>query len=645
MANVSHTDLRRRTSAKVTVDDLLDAAGLAFERCGVAQATMVDVAHQAGCSRATLYRNFANREALHLAFVHRATLRIAAVIAPRRAPQTPRAMVDLIVRGINAVRADPLLAVWFEPNNMAIPIALSQNSELLHAMTTGLAGELDRDSRPRADIELLGAWVLRCIVSMLAMPGESEEQERAMLETFVVPLLLPLTPSPHLTPLTPDKRADHDLCVRPGGGRLLRHRRHDPADETRGGGVMTDDSFGDSLDDIDLTDASVWERGAPHEWLDRLRTESPVHWHKESDGPGFWALTRHDDVRRVSTSPGEFSSWVGGPLRLDMEGDALDQLRMVIIGMDPPDHRDFRTIVSRAFTPKMIARLEESLRVETARVVGELRDGTSCEFVADVAARIPMWSISELMGVPPEDRHRLYELSHALIDDQDPEIAPTPETAMESSAEIFAYALEMAARERANPSGSLTSTLLEAEVNGRRLDDMEFTLFFMFLIVAGNETTRTASSHGLLSLLDHPESLDRLVRDPGLMPSAVEEILRWQPPIQHFRRTATTDLVLGGQPIAEGDKVLMWYAGSNRDPSVFADPHRFLIDRSPNPQQSFGIGAHFCLGANLARVSLHILFSELLGTIENIGLEAPPRRLHSNLINGIKEMRISYDVR
>ncbi len=286
---------------------------------------------------------------------------------------------------------------------------------------------------------------------------------------------------------------------------------------------------------------------------------------------------------------------------------------MVIIGMDPPDHRDFRTIVSRAFTPKMIGRLEESLRTETKRVVGELRGGTRCEFVADVAARIPMWSISELMGVPPEDRHRLYELSHALIDDQDPEIAPTPETAMVATAEIFAYAAEMAARERANPSDSLTSALLEAEVDGRRLDDLEFTLFFIFLIVAGNETTRTASSHGLLSLLDHPESLDRLVRDPSLMPSAVEEILRWEPPIHHFRRTATADLELGGQPIAKGDKVLMWYAGANRDPDVFADPHRFLIDRSPNPQLSFGIGEHFCLGANLARLSLRLLFTELLG--------------------------------
>lgn len=397
------------------------------------------------------------------------------------------------------------------------------------------------------------------------------------------------------------------------------------------------------LSDIDLTDASVWEQAAPHEWLDRLRTHDPVHWHPESDGPGFWTIVRHEDVRRVSTSPLEFSNWVSGPTRLEPE--SMDQVRMIIIGMDPPEHRAFRNIVAKAFTPKMIAQLQESLAAETARVVGELRDKNSCDFVTEVAARIPMWSISELMGVPESDRYRLYELSHALIDDQDPEVAPTAETSMNSSVEIFGYANEMAARERANPTGSLTSMLLEAEVDGRKLTDTEYTLFFMFLIVAGNETTRTASSHGLHTLIQHPDAMARLVADPSLMPGAVEEILRWQPPIHHFRRTATRDTTIGDQAIAEGDKVIMWYAGSNRDPAVFDDPHTFRIDRTPNPQQSFGIGEHFCLGANLARLSLRLLFNELLGTIENIELEAPPRRLHSNLINGIKEMRIRYDVR
>ena len=409
---------------------------------------------------------------------------------------------------------------------------------------------------------------------------------------------------------------------------------------------LNDSALNDiELDDIDLTDASVWEQAAPHDWLDRMRSESPVHWHPETDGQGFWALTGHDVVRQVSVSPGEFSSYAQGPTRLDPEPHSLDQVRMVIIGMDPPDHRAFRSIVSKAFTPKTLAQLHESLAAETKRVVAEMRDGDRCDFVTDVAAPIPMWSISELMGVPESDRYRLYELSHALIDDQDPEVAPTAETSMNASLEIFEYAHALAERERANPSGNLTSALLQAEVDGRQLADMEYTLFFLFLIVAGNETTRTASSHGLLALMNHPEQMQRLAENPDLMPGAVEEILRWEPPIHHMRRTATTDVELAGQKISTGDKVLMWYPGANRDPSVFDEPHEFRIDRTPNPQQSFGIGEHFCLGANLARLSLRLLFTELLATIENVELAAPPRRLHSNLINGIKEMQITYDVR
>ena len=400
-----------------------------------------------------------------------------------------------------------------------------------------------------------------------------------------------------------------------------------------------------SLGDIDLTDASVWERAAPHDWLDQLRSEDPVHWHEESDGPGFWALTRHEDVQRVSSSPGEFSSWIGGPLRLDPPPETLEQLRMVIIGMDPPDHRTFRGIVSTAFTPRMIATLEDALRAETARVVGELRDSDRCDFVADVAARIPMWSISELMGVPEADRHRLHELSHSLIDDQDPEVAPTPETSTEASAEIFGYAAEMAARERADPTGSLTNVLLDAEVDGRKLTDVEFTLFFIFLIVAGNETTRTASTQGLRALIEHPDEFARLKAEPELMPTAVDEIVRWEPPIHHFRRTATRDVRIGDREVAEGDKVLMWYAAANRDPAVFDDPHAFRVDRAHNPHLGFGIGEHFCLGAHLARLSLRLLFTELLQTVDEVALLELPRRLHSNLINGIKEMPIGYTLR
>jgi cholest-4-en-3-one 26-monooxygenase len=319
---------------------------------------------------------------------------------------------------------------------------------------------------------------------------------------------------------------------------------------------------------------------------------------------------------------------------------------MVIIGMDPPDHRTFRTLVSKAFTPKVINQIEPALRSEARRVAAELREGTRCDVVPDVAARIPMWSISELMGVPEPDRQRLYELSHALIDDQDLEIAPTPETSMMASAEIFAYATEMAERARSTGTGTgtgdITSALVNAEVDGRSLTDLEFCLFFIFLIVAGNETTRTATSHGLVALLDHPDQLEQLREDPRRIPAAVEEIIRWQPPIHHFRRTATSDIEIGGKKVAAGDKVIMWYASANRDNAVIDHPHTFRIDRTPNPQLSFGIGEHFCLGASLARLSLTVIFEELLAAIDDIELAAPPRRLHSTPPNGIKELQITY---
>ncbi len=404
---------------------------------------------------------------------------------------------------------------------------------------------------------------------------------------------------------------------------------------------MSTTTTGMDLSTIDLTDAGVWQRGAPHEWLDAIRTQDPVFWHEESDGEGFWTIPRHEDVRYVSSNPLLFSNWIGGPMRLTPEGGA-DAVRLVIIGMDPPEHRMFRSIVSRAFTPRMIAELESSLRRETKRVIDDLRGRTRCDFVPDVAARVPMWSISELMGVPLEDRHLMYELSHALIDDQDKEVAPSEEAKQADSARLFGYAMEMAAKERANPGNNLTSALLAAEVDGRALTDMEYSMFFMFLIVAGNETTRTATSHGLLTLMDHPDVLARLQADPSLIPGAVEELLRWEPPIHHFRRTASEDTVLGGKQIKKNDKVLMWYAASNRDPEVFDRPHELDIDRSPNMHQSFGIGQHFCLGANLARLSLRIMFEELLANVTDFELAEPPRPLYSNVINGIKEMQLNY---
>ncbi len=392
---------------------------------------------------------------------------------------------------------------------------------------------------------------------------------------------------------------------------------------------------------VDLIDQSIWERGVPYEVFERLRRSDPVHWHPEPDGEGFWALTFHEDIRNVSKDPARFSSHAAGVTRLDVSDPGmLEGYRMVVIAQDPPEHRMTRGLVSTIFTPRAISALEAPIRSLARAALDRALEKREIDFVADYAALVPMHTISEMMGVPEEKRERLAELSSALIDDQDPEVAPTDDFRSNARVEVFMTAQELAARERETPGDNLTQRLLTAELEGRKLTDMEFNTFFMFLIIAGNETTRTAMSGGLVTLLEHPDQLAALRRDPSLIPSAVEEMLRYWPPIHHFRRTAMCDVEMRGKKIREGDKVLMWYPSANRDESVFEDPNRFDIRREPNQHLSFGYGEHFCLGASLARLELRVMWEELLARTAEIVPLAPARRLRSNLINGIKEMRV-----
>ncbi len=392
---------------------------------------------------------------------------------------------------------------------------------------------------------------------------------------------------------------------------------------------------------VDLIDQSVWEKGVPYERFERLRREDPVYWHEESDGPGFWALTLHEDIRNVSKDPARFSSYAAGVSRLDVtDPGMLEGYRMVVIAQDPPEHRMTRGLVSTIFTPRAIAALEAPIRALAQSALARALEKREIDFVADYASPVPMNAISEMMGVPEDKRQRLFELSSGLIDDQDPEVAPTDDFRSNARVEVFMAAQELAERERQRAGDNLTRTLLDAEFDGRKLTDMEFNTFFMFLIIAGNETTRTAMSGGLTTLLEHPDQLEALRKDPTLIEGAVEEMLRYWPPIHHFRRTATCDVEMRGKTIREGDKVLMWYPSANRDESVFDDPNRFDIRRNPNQHLSFGHGEHFCLGASLARLELRVMFEELLAHTTEIVPLAPPRRLRSNLINGIKEMRV-----
>jgi cholest-4-en-3-one 26-monooxygenase len=392
---------------------------------------------------------------------------------------------------------------------------------------------------------------------------------------------------------------------------------------------------------VDLIDQSIWERRVPYEAFERLRRTDPVHWYEEPDGPGFWALTLHEDIRNVSKDPARFSSYAAGVTRLDVaDPGMLEGYRMVVIAQDPPEHRMTRGLVSTIFTPRAISAQEAPIRALARSALDRALEKREIDFVADYASPVPMHVISEMMGVPEEKRERLLELSGALIDDQDPEVAPTDDFRSNARVEVFMTAQELAARERENPGDNLTRTLLDAEFDGRTLTDMEFNTFFMFLIIAGNETTRTAMSGGLATLLEHPEQLEAMRKDPSLIGGAVEEMLRFWPPIHHFRRTAMCDVEMRGKTIREGDKVLMWYPSANRDESVFEDPNRFDIRRDPNPHLSFGHGEHFCLGASLARLELRVMFEELLERTAEIVALAPARRLRSNLINGIKEMRV-----
>jgi cholest-4-en-3-one 26-monooxygenase len=392
---------------------------------------------------------------------------------------------------------------------------------------------------------------------------------------------------------------------------------------------------------VDLIDQSVWERGVPYDLFAKQRRHDPVHWHEEPDGQGFWALTLHEDVRAVSKDPGRFSSHAAGVSRLDVTDPvALAAYRSIVIAQDPPEHRRSRGLVSTIFTPRAISQLEAPVRALAKSALDQALEKREIDFVADYASPVPMHTISEMMGVPEEKRGRLLELSAGLIDDQDPEVANSPEFRTNAQVEVFMTAQQLAARERETPGDNLTQRLLTAEIEGQKLSEAEFNTFFMFLIIAGNETTRTAMSGGLISLLEHPEQLQALQQDPSLIPCAIEEMLRFWPPIHHFRRTAMLDVEMRGKQIRKGDKVVMWYPSANRDESIFDTPDRFDIRRDPNPHLSFGFGEHFCLGASLARLEMRVLFEELLARVAEIVPLAPARRLRSNLINGIKEMRV-----
>jgi cytochrome P450 len=409
-----------------------------------------------------------------------------------------------------------------------------------------------------------------------------------------------------------------------------------------------------SLDSIDLTDLDRWAEGVPYEWFALLREQEPVFWQDERDGRGFWSLTTYDDVLAASKDYATFSSELGGTSLMDLTPEQV-QSRMSMLDSDPPRHTRLRNIVNKAFTPKAVNAYEGRIRSLFKEVLdAELVEG-ELDFVDAVATELPMRILCELMGVPLEDRRYLVELGNRMLGNTDPDQAGRDFVAGEAdlsayahlpfsspaAPEMFAYANGLAAERRRRPREDLTTRLLEPGADGDRLSEHEFDLFFLLLVTAGNETTRHAMSNGLWTLLEEREERERLIADPSLVPTAVDEILRWTPSLLHFRRTASRDLELHGRTIRAGDKVALWYVSGNRDEHQFAEAARFDVARNPNKHLAFGLGSpHYCLGAHLARLELRVWLEEMLPSLGRIEIAGSPRRLRSNFFHGVKSLPI-----
>jgi cholest-4-en-3-one 26-monooxygenase len=393
---------------------------------------------------------------------------------------------------------------------------------------------------------------------------------------------------------------------------------------------------------IDLIDADTYVAGVPHEQFRRLRAEAPVFRHREAEGPGFWAVTKYHDVLAVSRDHKSYSSHRGSALLVDRSPEDLAEMQMMMLNMDPPRHTKLRMLVNKGFTPRTMAELEPHVREIAARIVDAVAPRGECDFVTEVAAELPLQVIAELVGIPLEDRQMVFDWSNRLIGFDDPEFQTTLDDGKLAATEMYMYANQLAQQRRKNPRRDLISVLLDAEVDGEKLSELELDVFFLLLSVAGNETTRNLISGGMRTLIEHPAERRRLIENPRLLESAVEEMLRWVSPVMHFRRTATHDTELHGEKIREGDKVVIWYISANRDEDVFPEPERFDVARTPNDHLAFGLGAHFCLGNNLARLEIRLVFEELLRRLPDIELAAPPRRLRSNFINGIKSMPVRF---
>ena len=409
-----------------------------------------------------------------------------------------------------------------------------------------------------------------------------------------------------------------------------------------------------SVDEIDLSALEFWQLSQEerHAAFALLRRDGPIRFHQEFEpppeiplpkGPGFWSLTRHADVVAASRNAEVFCSGKGSQIA-DLPQE-MNEFFGSMINMDDPRHARLRRIVSRGFTPRALQALERDVQSRARTVVDRVLEKEECDFVSEIAAPLPLEIVCDLMGLPKEHTSFVFEQSNIILGLGDPEyVAPGQNVlmaAMTAANELVALMKEIARERRGNPRDDLTSKLLDADIDGDALDEQELASFFVLLVVAGNETTRNAISHGMKALCDHPDERRKWAADfERIAPTAVEEIVRWATPVIHFRRTATRDTEIGGQTVREGEKVVLWYNSANRDDAVFDEPGRFDVTRNPNEHVGFGgPGVHHCLGANLARREMTVMFREIFARLPELEIAGPPELLQSNFIHGIKRMK------
>lgn len=402
---------------------------------------------------------------------------------------------------------------------------------------------------------------------------------------------------------------------------------------------------------LDITDPDVYRSGVPHATFERLRRDDPVSWWEERDGSGYWAITRYRDIVDLNRDFKTFTSRKG--IRLEEMDDEELEARKTMMEMDPPEHTRLRRLVQGGFTRRMVASYEAAIRALATELLDEVLHRGRFDFTVDVARQLPLRMLGRLLGAPKEDYDWLVAHGDAMIGNADPEFTEhvVDQTDTEafrlmpfrspSGVELFEYAQRMADARRAAPSDDVISQMLAPTMDGQPLTDLEFNNFFTLMVAAGNDTTRYSMAAGLLALLDHPDQLQRLQEQPELMPTAVEEMLRWSSVTMHFRRTATRDVEVHGRTIRAGDKVVLWWISGDYDDAQFPDPYRFDITRDPNDHLAFGRGGpHRCIGEWLARLEMRVTMEELLPRLASARVAGPVERLRSNFISGIKHLPV-----